>query len=126
MLKILDDDIVDKFEEVVSSIVKIIENGDLQGLEETIGDILEAGLFGVTALQPNIFLALFLIMQVIASGTNTLVNKGMMEEEVASDYTRNICAKIWRTYGEVRSNMKEAKTKKKICAGLSRTRVVGV
>ena len=102
MLKILDDDIVDKFEEVVSSIVTIIENGDLQGLEETIGDILEAGLFGVTALQPNILLALFMIMQVIVSGTNTLVSKGIMEEEEAADYTRNICAKIWRTYGEVK------------------------
>ena len=79
----------------------IIESGDLQGLEETIGDILEAGLFGVTALQPNILLALFMIMQVIVSGTNTLVSKGMMEEEEAADYTRNICAKIWRTYGEV-------------------------
>ena len=84
-----------------TSIVTIIETGDLQGLEETIGDILEAGLFGVTALQPNLLLALFIIMQIIVTGSQTLVSKGMIGEEDASEYSRNICAKIWRTYGEV-------------------------
>ena len=59
-----DDEAVSKFEDLVDSIVTIIETGDLQGLEDTIEDILEAGLFGVTVLQPNILLAIFMIMQV--------------------------------------------------------------
>ena len=41
-------------------------------------------------------------MQVFVTGSMTLVNQDMMGEEEASNYARNICAKIWRIYGEVK------------------------
>ena len=70
---------------------------------------MEAGLFGVTALQPNILLILFMIMQVVVTGSMTLVSREMMEEEEAMLAARNICAKIWRIYGEV--NYRDDKSK---------------
>ena len=100
-LKLFDEESIDKVEALIENIVSIIEQGDLKSLEETIGDILEAGLFGVTVLQPNILLALFMIMQIIVTGASTLVDKGILEEEEAFTSARNICAKIWRIYGEV-------------------------
>ena len=131
MLNLFDEEAVSKFEDLVDNIVTIIETGDLQVLEDTIEDILEAGLFGVTVLQPNILLAIFMLMQVelsfakeciclkmqciirptiydftllqvIVTGSVTLVKQDMMGEEEASNYARNICAKIWRIYGEVK------------------------
>ena len=101
MLQLLDDEVVDTIEGVVESIVTIIETGDLQGLEETIGDLLEVGLFSVTALQPNLLLALFMVMSAVLTGAATLVSRGVLTQEEAELQTRNICAKILRTYGEV-------------------------
>ena len=100
-LKLFDEESIDKVEALIESIVSIIEQGDLKSLEETIGDLLEAGLFGVTVLQPNILLALFMIMQIIVTGASTLVDRGILEEEEAFTSARTICAKIWRIYGEV-------------------------
>ena len=102
MLKLLDEESIEHVEALIESIVVIIEEGDLKSLEETISDIVEAGLFGVTVLQPNLLLALFMIMQIIITGATTLVERGMLEEEEAFTRARNICAKIWRSYGEVR------------------------
>ena len=101
MLKIFDEEAIDKFEALIESIVVIIEEGDLKSLEETISDIVEAGLFGVTVLQPNLLLALFMIMQIIITGAATLVERDMVGEEEAFTRARNICGKIWRSYGEV-------------------------
>ena len=81
MLKIFDEEAIDKFEALIESIVVIIEEGDLKSLEETISDIVEAGLFGVTVLQPNLLLALFMIMQIIITGAATLVERDMVGEE---------------------------------------------
>ena len=100
-LKLFDEESIDKVEALIESIVAIIEQGDLKSLEETIGDILEAGLFSVTVLQPNILLALFMIMQIIVTGGATLVDRDILGEEEAFTRARNICAKIWRIYGEV-------------------------
>ena len=100
-LQVLDDEVIDKLEEIIDTIVTTIESGDLQNLEETIGDVLEAGLFGVTAAQPNVLLLMFIIMQIIITGSIKLVSNEMMTEEEAEEKTKNICAKIWRTYGEV-------------------------
>ena len=100
-LKLFDEESIDNVEALIESIVSILEQGDLKSLEETIGDLLEAGLFGVTVLQPNILLALFMIMQIIITGASTLVERGIVEEEEAFSRARNICAKIWRIYGEV-------------------------
>ena len=102
MLKLFDEESIEHVEALIESIVVIIETGDLKSLEETISDIVEAGLFGVTVLQPNLLLALFMIMQIIITGATTLVERGMLEEEEAFTRARNICAKIWRSYGEVR------------------------
>ena len=109
-LGLLDDETVEKVETVIDSIITTLEDGDLAGLEDTIGDILEAGLFGVTAVQPNILLILFVIMQIIVTGSATMMDKQMMTEEEATMLTRNICAKIWRTYGEVRKDVNSYKT----------------
>ena len=103
MLKLFDEDSIDQIEALLESIVVIIEKGDLQLLEDTIGDILEAGLFTVTVLQPNLLLALFIIMQIVITGANTLVEKEILEEEEAFNRAQSICAKIWRSYGEVGS-----------------------
>ena len=65
MLKIVDDEVIEQIEDLCDNIISIIETGDLQGIEAGVWNVLEAGLFGVTALQPNILLALFMIMQVI-------------------------------------------------------------
>ena len=107
-LGLLDDETVEKVETVIDSIITTLEDGDLAGLEDTIGDILEAGLFGVTAVQPNILLILFVIMQIIVTGSATMMDKQMMTEEEATMLTRNICAKIWRTYGEVSKDVNSA------------------
>ena len=119
MLKIVDDEVIEQIEDLCDNIITIIETGDLQGIEAGVWNVLEAGLFGVTALQPNILLALFMVMQVIfipfvrwfflsklfnqvlVTASNTLVSREMMTEEEAEMLTRNICARIWRTYGEV-------------------------
>ena len=42
-----------------------------------------------------------LFNQVLVTASNTLVSREMMTEEEAEMLTRNICARIWRTYGEV-------------------------
>ena len=65
MLKIVDDEVIEQIEDLCDNIITIIETGDLQGIEAGVWNVLEAGLFGVTALQPNILLALFMVMQVI-------------------------------------------------------------
>ena len=119
MLKIVDDEVIDQIEFLCDNIITIIETGDLQGIEAGVWDVLEAGLFGVTALQPNILLALFMVMQVIfiffsrswllnffslqvlVTGSMTLVSQEIITEDEAELLTRNICARIWRTYGEV-------------------------
>jgi len=99
--RLIDEDALDKTEELIENIVKIIESGDLQALEETIGDILEAGLFGVTVLQPNMLLVLFFVKSAIINSSMALVERGLLEEEEALTRARNICAKIWRVYGKV-------------------------
>ena len=119
MLKIVDDEVIDQIEFLCDNIITIIETGDLQGIEAGVWDVLEAGLFGVTALQPNILLALFMVMQVnfiffsrswllnffslqvLVTGSMTLVSQEIITEDEAELLTRNICARIWRTYGEV-------------------------
>ena len=70
MLKIVDEDVIEMIEDLCDNIIKIIETGDLQGIEAGVWDVLEAGLFGVTALQPNILLALFMVMQVQSVPSN--------------------------------------------------------
>ena len=62
---------------------------------------MEAGLFGVTVLQPNMLLALFFLKSVIITTAVTLVERGVVDEEEAVTRARNICAKIWRIYGKV-------------------------
>lgn len=106
-LGIIDDETLEKVGTVIESIISTLEDGDLAGLEDTIGDILEAGLFGVTAVQPNILLIIFVIMQIIVTGSATMIDKQMLTEEEATMLTRNICAKIWRTYGEVSKKIEE-------------------
>ena len=115
--KLIDNESVDKTEELIDSIIKIIEtgdgnikgehslyiiSGDLKTLEDTIGDILEAGLFGVTVLQPNILLILFFVKSAIINSALAMVERGLVEEEEATMRARNTCAKIWRLYGKVR------------------------
>jgi len=99
--KLIDNESVDKTEELIDSIIKIIETGDLKTLEDTIGDILEAGLFGVTVLQPNILLILFFVKSAIINSALAMVERGLVEEEEATMRARNTCAKIWRLYGKV-------------------------
>ena len=122
MLKIVNDEVIEQIEDLCDNIITIIEGGDLQGIEGGVWDVLEAGLFGVTALQPNILLALFMVMQVtillfvqcnasfmdksfniqvLVTASMTLVSQEMITEDEAEILTRNICARIWRTYGEV-------------------------
>ena len=77
MLKIVDEDVIEMIEDLCDNIIKIIETGDLQGIEAGVWDVLEAGLFGVTALQPNILLALFMVMQVQSVPSN--ISRGFIK-----------------------------------------------
>ena len=77
MLKIVDEDVIEMIEDLCDNIIKIIETGDLQGIEADVWDVLEAGLFGVTALQPNILLALFMVMQVQSVPSN--ISRGFIK-----------------------------------------------
>ena len=77
MLKIVDEDVIEMIEDLCDNIIKIIETGDLQGIEAGVWDVLEAVLFGVTALQPNILLALFMVMQVQSVPSN--ISRGFIK-----------------------------------------------
>ena len=65
MLKIVNDEIIKQIEDLCDNIFTIIETGDLRRIEASVWDVLEAGIFGFTVLQPNIVLALFIVMQVL-------------------------------------------------------------
>ena len=45
--------------------------------------------------------SLIFIIQVLVTASMTLVSQEMITEDEAEILTRNICARIWRTYGEV-------------------------
>ena len=65
MLKIVNDEIIKQIEDLCDNIFTILETGDLRRIEASVWDVLEAGIFGFTVLQPNIVLALFIVMQVL-------------------------------------------------------------
>ena len=56
----------------------------------------------MTVLQPNMLLILFFVKSAIISSAMALVDRGLMDEKEALTRARNICAKIWRVYGNVR------------------------
>ena len=92
-------------------------------MEDTIGDLLEAGLFGVTVLQPNILLAMFFIKATVISSVVALVDRGILEEDEAITRARNICAKMWRLYGQVQTNLINTLILELMESGLSWPRV---
>ena len=99
--KMMYDDSLDKTEEFINTIVKMIESGDLQVLEDTIEDILEASLFSVTLLHPITLWILIFVKMAIISSALALVDQGLLEEEEALIRARTICSRIWRVYGKV-------------------------
>ena len=65
VMKIAGVDIIEQLEDLCEKVIKTIETSDLQNLEAGVWNVLEAGLFGVTALQPNIWFAFLIVMQVM-------------------------------------------------------------
>jgi len=85
----------------IAKVASLLEEGDLQALEDTIGEILEAGLFGLTFLLPNIIIIIFILKAMVISGSLALVDRGVLKHDEAVIHYRNICAKIWRVYSRV-------------------------
>jgi len=85
----------------IGKVANLLEEGDLQALEDTIGEILEAGLFGLTFLLPNIIIIIFILKAMVISGSLALVDRGVLKHDEAVIHYRNICAKIWRVYSRV-------------------------
>jgi len=85
----------------IAKVASLLEEGDLQALEDTIGEILEAGLFGLTFLLPNIIIIIFILKAMVISGSLALVDRGVLKQDEAVIHYRNICAKIWRVYSRV-------------------------
>jgi len=88
-------------ERIIETVKAAIEKGDFKRLETGLGDILEAGLFGVTALQPNLVLVLFLLQSAIVTASQSLVDRGLLPQEEGLNKARTLCARVWRMYGRV-------------------------
>jgi len=100
--KLMDEESVNKLEDLIENIIHIVESEDLEALEDPLGELLEIGLFGLSALHPIVlFWGMMLMKAAVISGATALVDRDMLSEEEAIIRARTVCARMWEVYGKV-------------------------
>ena len=75
---------------------------DLGALDDPLGEVIQVGLFGLTALQPIVlFWGMMLVKAAVIKAAMAMAERDMVTEEEAIFKARTVCAKMWEVYGKV-------------------------
>jgi len=100
--KLMDDEAITKIENMIENIIEIVESEDLGALEDPLGEVIQVGLFGLTALQPIVlFWGMMLVKAAVIKAAMAMAERDMVTEEEAIFKARTVCAKMWEVYGKV-------------------------
>jgi len=91
----------EKFDELLITLMTMLETGDMQGAEEAMKHVLEMGLCAATVLGPNLILAMFFIKAAVFNAAASMADKGMVPKEEAMSRALIISAKLWQNYGRI-------------------------
>lgn len=100
--KLMDDEAITKIEDMIENIIEIVESEDLEALEDPLGEVIQVGLFGLTALQPIVlFWGMMLVKAAVIKAAMAMAERDILAEEEAIVKARTVCAKMWEVYGKV-------------------------
>merc|ERR1719430_56193 len=93
----MDDEAITKIEDMIENIIEIVESEDLEALEDPLGEVIQVGLFGLTALQPIVlFWGMMLVKAAVIKAAMAMAERDILAEEEAIVKARTVVPRCGR------------------------------